>query len=285
MAKRKTKKKLVNNMIVVSDLHCGCQLGLCPPKGVALDAGGRATPSALQQKVWTHWREFWDEWVPRSTRGEPFDVVVNGDAMDGRHHGATTQMSQNIADQVSIAREVLEPIVERCERFYLLRGTEAHGGAAGENEETLGQHLKAMPDETGNHARWELWVRVGHTRGPVCHILHHIGTTSSQAYESSALQSELIAEFAESGRAREEPPDYVVRSHRHRYLKVDNPSGRHEAACITTPAWQLKTPFVYRKAGARISQPQLGGILVRQGDEEFYTRKCVWNLKRPKIEW
>jgi len=29
----------VNNVIVVSDLHCGCRLGLCPPR-IHMDGGG-----------------------------------------------------------------------------------------------------------------------------------------------------------------------------------------------------------------------------------------------------
>ncbi|GAF68288.1 unnamed protein product, partial [marine sediment metagenome] len=74
------------NLIVVSDLHCGCRLGLCHPKGVYLDDGGTYLPSKIQKKVWKWWREFWDEWVPTITRGEPWDLVVNGDALDGVHH-------------------------------------------------------------------------------------------------------------------------------------------------------------------------------------------------------
>ena len=31
------KRKPVQNVVVISDLHCGCQVGLCPPDGVRLD--------------------------------------------------------------------------------------------------------------------------------------------------------------------------------------------------------------------------------------------------------
>ena len=33
-------KRTVNNLVVVSDLHCGCRLGLCPEGGAQLDEGG-----------------------------------------------------------------------------------------------------------------------------------------------------------------------------------------------------------------------------------------------------
>jgi hypothetical protein len=51
-----------------------------------------------------------------------------------------------------------------------------------------------------------------------------------------------------------------------------------------TPAWQGKTPYVWKIPGARISEPQLGGIVIRQGDEEFYYRRKVWSFDRSPEE-
>jgi hypothetical protein len=144
--------------------------------------------------------------------------------------------------------------------------------------------LGAVPNTEGQHARWELWKRVGDKNGPLCHILHTIGFTSSAAYETSALQAELIAEFAEAGQNREVPPDYIVRSHRHRYIAVINRSERGQYGGIITPGWQGKTPFTFKIARGRVSQPQFGGIIIRQGDEEFYSRSFNKTLRRPKIE-
>jgi hypothetical protein len=33
-----------------------------------------------------------------------------------------------------------------------------------------------------------------------------------------------------------------------------------------------------------MSQPQIGGILIRCGDEELHTRAQVWAMGRPKTE-
>ncbi len=279
MAKR---SKAVNNLIVISDTHCGDQAGLCPPDGVMLDGGGEYHPSAFQCGMWEWWEEFWGEWVPRVTQGEPFAVAINGDAMDGRHHGAVHQVSQNLADQQRIAIEVLKPIAAQCEgRLYLIRGTEAHTGQSSENEENLAVALSAIPDQEGRHARNELWIRVGRA---LCHLMHHIGTTSSSAHEASAVNAELAAEYVESARWGGEPPDFVVRSHRHRCIVVDFDGYKGYAAGIVTPGWQGKTPFSYKIAGGRITQPQFGGILIRQGDEEFYYRRYVRSIPRPKEE-
>ena len=62
----------ITNLVVVSDLHVGCQLGLCPKEGALLDEGGLYLPNAAQQTVWDWWKEFWNDWVPAVCRGEPF---------------------------------------------------------------------------------------------------------------------------------------------------------------------------------------------------------------------
>lgn len=278
----------VPNLVVVSDTHCGCRLGLCPPSGIKLDDGGAYLPSAWQKKMWALWREFWDDWVPEVTRGQPYDLVLNGDAVEGVHHRATTPISHNMKDQKRIAEAVLLPEADRCRksggRYFHVRGTEAHVGPSAVHEEELAETLGAVPNADGQFARWDLWKRVGKdskkVKAPLVHLMHHIGTTSSAAHESSAVNAELTAEYVEAARWNREPPDYVVRSHRHRSIAVDMDSAKGYAAAIVTPAWQGKTPFTWKIPGARISEPQVGGIIIRQGDVEFYYRRKVWSFER-----
>ncbi len=271
----------IRNLIVVSDTHCGCRVGLCPPGKVRLDDGGTYEASTLQRKVWRHWRQFWSEWVPEVTHGEPFAVVINGDSMDGVHHGAVSQVSQNLADQVAIAEKALRPVAEQCDgHFYMIRGTEAHVGKSGQEEERLARLLGAVPDDEGRAARWEMFAEVG---PGYIDIAHHIGTTSSAAYESSALAREMVSSFVEAGRWRQRMPDVLVRSHRHRHYEVKAPASGGNIRVVTTPGWQLKTPFVYR-TGFRKAPPQLGGILVRFNDEGvLYTREQVWTLGTTEV--
>lgn len=282
------KRKPTRNLVVVSDTHSGCRLALVHPDGISLDGGGRYTPSGFQRKLWALWREFWDVWVPDVTKGEPFDLVHNGDAIEGVHHRATTQISHNMEDQQRIAEDVLRGPVEQCQRsggtYYHIRGTEAHVGQSGEFEERLARTLGAKPNDQGQYARFDLWKRVGGPQGPLVHLLHHIGTTSSAAHESSAVNAELTASYVEAARWGRQPPDFIVRSHRHRSIAVDLNSARGYAAAIVTPAWQGKTPFAFKIPGARISEPQVGGICIRQGDEEHYYRRWVRSFDRSPVE-
>ncbi len=254
-------------------------MALCPPTGATLDNGGTYLPSALQLKLWAIWREFWDEWVPTATKGEPFAVVMNGDILDGVHHKATTQISQDLEDQANIAEEILRPIVELCEgRFYMTRGTDAHVGQSGVDEEKLAKRLGAKKNEIGQRARFELWLKM---ESRLLHFAHHIGTTGSMAYETSAVMKELSEMYADSARWGNQTPDVISRAHRHRHIEVRVPTKNGYGIAYTTPAWQLKTPFSYRIPGGRVSQPQIGGSLIRLGDRELFTAHFVRDIQRP----
>lgn len=278
------KRGAITSIVVVSDTHCGCQLGLCPPT-VALDHGGTYNASRLQRVVWSWWREFCDDFVPDATKGEPFAVVHNGDCLDGVHHGSTTQITHNLADQRRIAVGVLRPLMQACGgRYYHIRGTEAHVGQSGEHEEAVARELGAIPDEEGNHARWEMRLRFGKH---LLHFTHHIATTSSPYSETTALTREAVNMFVECGQSGDPMPSMIVRSHRHRYSAVRVPfpgkSERDDVHCVTTPAWQLKTPFVF-KTGARNSQPQIGGLVIRLHEGELFYRRYVKRISPQREE-
>ncbi len=278
-----SKPKQLDNMVVVSDLHCGCGLALCHPDGIELDDGGRYMPSRLQLKVYGYWREFWDEFVPHVTLGEDYCVVLNGEGMDGVHHGSVTQATHNIEFQRRHAETLMAPVVEACGgRYYHIRGTEAHSGQSSREDETLARNLGAIPNEIGQYARNELWKRIGGKRGGLIHAAHHIGTTGSTAYESSAVMREMAESFVEAGRWGDEPPRIIVRSHRHRNMEIRIPSKDGSSIGVVTPGWQLKTPFLYRLPGGRTAQPQIGGVVVRYHKDELYVRSFVRRIERPK---
>jgi hypothetical protein len=271
----------MRNLIAIADLHCGDQLAICPPK-ITLSNGGTYHASRFQMAIWDAWHEFWNEWVPMVTRGEPYVALLNGDGIDGRHHGSTHQISQNKADQANIAFEVLSPVVERCGgRFYYVSGTPAHAGQDGEDEERLAERLGAVRDKTGNYSRYELYIQVGKA---LVHASHHIGVTSSMAYEATALGKEYNEFCAESARWHRPIPDIIVRSHRHRHIEVRVPTARGYGIIFITSAWQLKTPFIFRMPGGRVATPMIGGSLIRSGDEEFYTRHFTKETDRTETE-
>lgn len=283
----------LNNLVIVSDIHSGCRLALCPREGVPLDDGGTYMPSALQLKLADYWDYFWDVWVPDATRGEPYAVVINGDAIEGNHHRASTPFSINPVDQCRCARLLIEPklaAAKKARKFkglYMVRGTEAHVGISASEEEGLGATLGAIPNAEGQYVRWDLWKQIGD--GKLVHFLHHIGTTGSQAYEATAVHKELVEEFVEAGRWKRQPPDAIVRSHRHRHFETVIATGTDagetgRALAVVTPAWQGKTPFAWKIPGARLSTPQFGGVLLRYAHGRLFCDAKVWTVDRSVVE-
>lgn len=281
-ARRRDRKSPVNNLVVISDTHSGCRLALHPNEPSQLDDGGTYNPSRIQRKIWNYWDEFWGEFVPDATRGEPFAIIHNGDAIDGVHHNSVTQISQNLEDQSAIAETLLKPVVQLCEgRYYHIRGTEAHVSKSGREEERLAKLLDAIPNTEGQYARWDLRKMVGEK---LVHLLHHVGATGSQAYEATAVHKELVESFIEASRWGQQPPDAIVRSHRHRNIQIIIPSEHGNVLAVVTPGWQCKTPFAWKIPGARISTPQFGGLVIRYAHNRLFCDAKVWTIEPSPIE-
>lgn len=274
----------VNSLVPVADLHSGCQLGLLPGKGFRLDDGGWYKPNPFQKWLWRCWLYFWDQWVPLATREDDYGVVLLGDALEGRHHQATTQWTHNLATQADAAYEILAPIVAKCEgRYWHVRGTEAHSGPAGEQEEMLAKRLGGQRNPEGKYAWDELWKWVGPNHAILVHLLHHIGGTSSQAYEATAVHKEYTESCVAAAKQGLRAPDFIVRAHRHRFIRTEVSTWNERGVGLVLPGWQGKTPLTYRMALARLSPPEVGGAMIRYSEEgEPYARHWVKGLKRPK---
>jgi hypothetical protein len=274
--------KSIRTLVVVSDLHAGSRLGLAPAQ-IKLDDGGYYVPSKEQQVLKSWWDEFWTEFVPRETKGEPYEVVCNGDAVEGVPHGSVAHVSAIMDEHCHAAVDLLRPVVaaSQCSGYWHIRGTEAHVGKSAELEERVARELNAKKSKTGQHARWELWKKLG---PHLIHFLHHVGTTGSAAHEASAVNAELTALLTESARWGERAPDALVRSHRHRAIEVRVPGPKGWRFACVTPAWQLRTPFAFKVPGARVSSPQIGGVIIRSVDGYLFTIPFVKHIARDDPE-
>jgi hypothetical protein len=268
MKKRKLKCK---NIVVIGDTHCGSSVGLNPPR-VLLDDGLEVVARGHSRIIWNYWQDFW-KWVYQRLDGQPFVLVHNGDAVDNRHHHSLQLLAGSLATQKDIAQTVLEPHVKKAEAFYMIRGTPAHSGESAELEESLAKSLGAVP-ERGSYTRNELWVQLGKE---VIHFAHHIPTSGSHAYKSSPAMRLMAQAFADAGEWGLRPPTMMVRSHVHDYIEVKRPNCR----VVVCPCWQGKTGFIWKKD--TITQPVLGGLLIRLGDEGVHVRERVYRLPRAKV--
>jgi hypothetical protein len=252
--------------------------GLCPGKGIKLDGGGEYKPSKFQIGVWRMWENFWDKVVPLVTNGAgKIAVVHNGDSIDGNHHQAV-DLIPNVHSQEAAAIEIFKPIKEQYPDFYMVRGTEAHEQSSSQSCEKIASEIGAVPDpETGSHSFWQLWLK---TEDVLFQLAHHIGTTSSAAYETSAPMRELIAAMVEAEQWKQPMPKVFVRSHRHRFVPVSLPSINGRIHLIITPAWQLRTPHVERID--RMRMPHIGGVIFLIEGDQCEVHEKIYPLPGPK---
>ena len=266
---------MIRTIFVVSDLHCGCRYGLYPADSkIKLQGDVSYLPSKGQKQLYACWKDFWYNWVPKVSKGEPYAVVVNGDAIDGFHHQNTTHLTADQNDQVNIAYELLGPIRDGAEKMYLIKGTEAHVGKAAENERNLA-------DKLGIESSWDLWLEM---HNKLIHFSHHIGTTQSTFYSSTAPLKELVEMYNTAGQWKGRPPDVVIRSHRHQCVEVRVPTETGYGVSATTGCWQLKTPYSYRLLSGRSGALHIGGHAVRYGSEDaIFTRFKIYPFRREGI--
>lgn len=267
-----------NRVVVFSDLHVGSVVGLWA-EGQPLEGGGLYMPNKFQRWLLECWQHTVDE--IRRMRPKPI-VVANGDIIQGTNPRDGQLVTSNKGIQVGAAFKLLEPVARVARKFYLIRGSEWHEGKAAEDVEILGEMLGAVPNEsTGQYTWWELYLSLGQPgdpekESPVIHFAHHIGASSVAWYEATVPLRDLLLFLAELWRffGRQAPNvEGAVRSHRHRYIRVDLPPNLH---AVVTPSYQLKTAFSHKKASAML--PMIGYAILEYDGSEVDVRKRIFPL-------
>lgn len=279
MAKRKQRDADEAVVIaVVSDLHTGSTVGLCPPGPIELDDGGSYQPSTAQQWLWQCWRDYWAEVERvRDRLKAPLFTVLNGDAFDGDHHGTSQIISRNPMIQAQVASEVMDvPKAVGWDKLFVVRGTESHVGGSGSTEEGLARALGATGDpDTGNASWWHLRMDVQDVR---LDFAHH-GRTGYRPWTrhnaTLLLAAQIFYEHAANG---ERHPDLAIRSHFHRHSDSHD---AHPVRVLQTPAWQLKTAYVHKVAPESIAD--VGGLIITIEDGHVDVRKIIHRPKRGAV--
>lgn len=263
----------MKTVTVISDLHIGSSVGFCPVRGITLAEGGRYEPSRFQKSTYRSFHNFIEYSQHLGESADTRTLVINGDTIDGFHHNTVALVTNNIQVQEGAAIELLKNIAKEYDQVFVVRGTEAHVQSGAQAEERIAAAIGATPNED-QASWWQLWLDVD---GVIFNIAHHISTTSSAAYESSAVMREMTAALVEAGQWGQKLPDVIIRSHRHRYIKVAIPSIRGEIQAVVTPAWQLRTPFIERID--RMRMPHIGGIVCVVENEQCQIYGKIYPFK------
>lgn len=235
---------------VFADLHINSTLGLCAPQ-VSLDDGGTYQASKRQRVLYEYYLDALD--IVRRAPGTKIGVF-NGDIVEGDTKNRSYQViTRNPANILSIAIDLLEPLVSLFDRVYWVRGTAAHTGKSSTLEESLAADWdNTVPgDSCSSHYHLRRVIS-----GVYFDICHH-GKMSTQyrlkANWGNAKAADTPQDYANLGMR---PPDILVRSHVHRYSSSGD---NFRVRAVTTPCFQLATEFIYRIAGEN-SSPDIGFI-------------------------
>ena len=257
----------------VSDLHVGSTVALCPPEGIGLEDGGRYIPSKAQEWVYERWVSFWEDFWRTSPKW-PHVVVMNGEAIDGDHHQTTQIVGSNILMMEEAATKLLRPIRERCDYFFVTKGTPAHASPGGRSDERVARELEAEKDpDTRQSAFYHLSLMLA---GVAFDIAHHVGNDGRPWTRGTAIRSEVAIHMNECAENRLRPADVLIRGHVH---KVTDTGVNFPTYGIVSPAWQLKTEFVHRISRNRVAS--VGGLIFVLENGQWSPRPPVkrYNLK------
>jgi hypothetical protein len=203
----------------------------------------------LQKWLYANWLDFYD-YVKSKSKKHRIIVAHLGDVIDYNHHGST-QLVQEVGDQVEMAKTLLMPYREIADKFIGILGTAAHAGADHATEVSLYQELKA------DFIEQQMTIDVDGVR---VDLAHH-GRAGFRPWSSSAanLASEIMLDYAQSGLPL---PHYIFRGHLH--TMDDSGSKFENTRLIQCPSWQLRTTYANRVAG-NTRRSDIGGILLNDG--------------------
>ena len=237
----KSKCKLV---LQLSDLHIGSTVGIWP-KGFVCNEGYPIGQNKFQEWLWECWQDM-EKWVDSVVGGDDFEIVFNGDLVEGIHHRTLQVMSPDVGDQTAAVDHVVGKLCAKAARVHLIKGTECHTRG---DEIRLGKALGATVDPMTGQSAWD--VLDLEVNGTLYNFAHHISATSRSYLEASAHSMALGALSHSRARTGKRVPLVVARAHRHRH-GVWNDGNQISAIC---GAWQGLTRHGYKVVPDAVPQP------------------------------
>lgn len=240
-------------LVVLSDSHCGSSTAVSPLKYTVHNRSTYETQvmeaNRLQKWLYRNWMDFWD-YVKDKSKKKRVIVAHLGDVIDFNHHGST-QLVQEVGDQVKMALELLGPYRDIADKFIGILGTSAHAGTDHAVESDLYRQLGA------DYIEQQMTINLD---GILVDLAHH-GRAGIRPWTSSAanLASEIMLDYAQTGLPL---PNFIFRGHLH--VMDDSGSKFENTRLIQCPSWQLKTTYGNRVAG-NTRRSDIGAILLNEG--------------------
>ncbi len=232
--------------VPISDTHCGGTTALFPNYTMTFKHGEKDAISVpqnpTQKKLYDH---FMKCAVNIKAGGQRLVIVVNGDAIEGHHHGTIQVVSTNPQHHVEIFNEVFENFLTKCgfsvkrgDELHFISGTESHTG-------WVERDIAAYFSPYGATFQDEL---DGVWNGKRVWFTHHGANPGGGASEGDAYRNWLKRIWFDCDKEGRAKPDIVISSHYHKSLYQTYVRDWHTIHGMVTPSFQKKTRFGLRAA-------------------------------------
>jgi hypothetical protein len=192
-------------LLVVSDLHCGSEVGLMPPDttvrtGNKISFGG----NVHQEWLWACWTDLQAQFA-RIRGKDKYALLLNGDLTEGIHHKSIESLTQSIEDHANMAIEAVGGLAAKAHKTFVTLGTEVHTGL-------IEHYIAKKVGAEGKVAKAKWLFRMA---GCLVDATHHIGVTSRAYLEATSLSITMGNARLNSMRCGQEPARIYLRGHRH----------------------------------------------------------------------
>ena len=218
-------------MLVISDKHCGHDIGLTPPAWEHKNPG--EDDHVMRRTVWD-WVE--DTLIPI----KPDILLVNGDSLDGKgsKSGSTEQIYPDRVHQVEMASEIIDMF--KAKNIFMSYGTPFHTGDLEDWEDLIAKNVEA--DKIGSEDNIEI-------NGKIINYRHHVGRSSIPHGRHTAVAKEALWNLLWAERGEFPKADIIIRSHVHYHAYAGGP----DWLAMTTPALQgYGTKFGTRRVSGTV---------------------------------
>jgi hypothetical protein len=257
-------------IVYVSDMHVGSIWGWCPADEDTIERA-----AWFREWVRVQWGSFCDHIV--STYGNNYVLVVNGDAMEGIHHGGRELVASSWTKQTRWAAEMLRPLANGP--VYFVRGTECH---TWDDEDELATQLenakidvvKSSRGLAHDTARFEL-------NGLMHWSRHHSGVPGRRWTAEGAVANHLADTRLEAINGGHRPPDVLAVAHGHQYSVAQGQCG---GMALRTPSWKGLDRHTFKASRAEV--PCVGGVVLdyRQCQPKEFAHVRPWLRYLPESQ-
>lgn len=219
-------------VLIVSDFHCGHEVGLTPPKW---------NPHYEGDKGGEYRAYMWDIFSKTVAKLRPIDILVaNGDLIDGRgeRSGSLELISLDRMTQADMAATVINYV--GAKKVYITRGTDYHVGHEESWEDLIAERVAA--ERIGDIINLDV-------NGLVFNFRHHIGGSQTPIGRTTPLAREAVWNALWHVRQGFPLSDVIVRSHVHYHAFTGGPGW----LAMVTPGLQ--------GYGTRYGERRLSGLI------------------------